>query len=325
MLAAGIACYRAWRAEGGAEPAVVAGHSLGEYTRAGGRRRADAGRRAAAGALSRPGDAGGGAGGRRRDGGDPRRWSRRRWSKAARKAAADSGEVVEAANFNDPKQTVIAGSKAGVEKACEVLKAMGAKRALPLPVSAPFHSSLMQPGGRAAAPAPGRRGRSPRRASRWSTTSTSRCETDPRRDPRCAVPPGLRPGALGRGGAGHARARHDATSSSAARARCWPAWSSASMPSCHGRRVFDPAVAGRSAGAAGMSEICRARSRWSPARRAASAARSRGTLAAQGFKVIGTATSEAGAAGHRRRRWRLSPGCRGIVPGRQRRARRSTR
>ena len=56
-----------------------------------------------------------------------------------------SGEVAEAANFNDPSQTVIAGSKAGVEKACEALKAAGAKRALPLPVSAPFHSSLMKP------------------------------------------------------------------------------------------------------------------------------------------------------------------------------------
>jgi len=54
-------------------------------------------------------------------------------------------EVVEAVNFNDPAQTVIAGTKAGVEKACEVLKAAGAKRALPLPVSAPFHSSLMKP------------------------------------------------------------------------------------------------------------------------------------------------------------------------------------
>jgi [acyl-carrier-protein] S-malonyltransferase len=53
--------------------------------------------------------------------------------------------VVEAVNFNDPAQTVIAGSKAAVEKACELLKAAGAKRALPLPVSAPFHSSLMKP------------------------------------------------------------------------------------------------------------------------------------------------------------------------------------
>ena len=58
---------------------------------------------------------------------------------------AGSAEVVEAVNFNDAAQTVIAGSKAAVEKACEVLKANGAKRALPLPVSAPFHSSLMKP------------------------------------------------------------------------------------------------------------------------------------------------------------------------------------
>jgi [acyl-carrier-protein] S-malonyltransferase len=59
--------------------------------------------------------------------------------------AKSSGEVVEAANYNDPKQTVIAGSKAGVDQACELLKAKGAKRALLLPVSAPFHSSLMRP------------------------------------------------------------------------------------------------------------------------------------------------------------------------------------
>jgi [acyl-carrier-protein] S-malonyltransferase len=58
---------------------------------------------------------------------------------------AGSGEVVEAVNFNDASQTVIAGSKAAVEKACELLKANGAKRALPLAVSAPFHSSLMRP------------------------------------------------------------------------------------------------------------------------------------------------------------------------------------
>ncbi|MDC5467596.1 ACP S-malonyltransferase, partial [Acinetobacter baumannii] len=60
-------------------------------------------------------------------------------------AALGGAEVVEAVNFNDPSQTVIAGSKAAVEKACEALKAAGAKRALPLPVSAPFHSSLMKP------------------------------------------------------------------------------------------------------------------------------------------------------------------------------------
>jgi [acyl-carrier-protein] S-malonyltransferase len=66
-------------------------------------------------------------------------------AEAVRSFGANSGEVVEAVNFNDPVQTVIAGSKAAVEKACEVVKARGAKRALPLPVSAPFHSSLMKP------------------------------------------------------------------------------------------------------------------------------------------------------------------------------------
>jgi len=64
---------------------------------------------------------------------------------ATRSFGDGSAEIVEAVNFNDPMQTVIAGSKAAVEKACEVLKANGAKRALPLPVSAPFHSSLMRP------------------------------------------------------------------------------------------------------------------------------------------------------------------------------------
>ena len=60
-------------------------------------------------------------------------------------ASHDSGEIVEAVNFNAPAQVVIAGSKAAVEKACELAKAAGAKRALPLPVSAPFHSSLLKP------------------------------------------------------------------------------------------------------------------------------------------------------------------------------------
>jgi [acyl-carrier-protein] S-malonyltransferase len=57
---------------------------------------------------------------------------------------AASGELVQAANFNEPMQTVIAGTKAAVERACEALKANGARRALTLPVSAPFHSSLMR-------------------------------------------------------------------------------------------------------------------------------------------------------------------------------------
>ena len=66
-----------------------------------------------------------------------------------------SASGVEAVNFNDPKQTVIAGSKAAVDKACEALKGRGAKRALPLPVSAPFHSSLMKPAAERAEGAPG--------------------------------------------------------------------------------------------------------------------------------------------------------------------------
>jgi [acyl-carrier-protein] S-malonyltransferase len=66
-------------------------------------------------------------------------------AEAQRSFGANSLEVVEAANFNDPAQTVIAGSKAAVDKACEILKANGAKRAPLLPVSAPFHSSLMKP------------------------------------------------------------------------------------------------------------------------------------------------------------------------------------
>ena len=60
-------------------------------------------------------------------------------------SSSGSGEIAEAVNFNDPAQTVIAGTRAGVERACELLKSRGAKRTLPLPVSAPFHSSLMKP------------------------------------------------------------------------------------------------------------------------------------------------------------------------------------
>lgn len=63
----------------------------------------------------------------------------------ATRAMNNPAEVVEAVNFNDLTQTVIAGTKAAVDKACGVLKEMGARRALPLPVSAPFHSSLMKP------------------------------------------------------------------------------------------------------------------------------------------------------------------------------------
>ncbi|MBS0430356.1 MAG: ACP S-malonyltransferase [Proteobacteria bacterium] len=148
MLVAGVAAWRAWLAEGGAQPAVVAGHSLGEYSAlvAAGvltlsqaaplvRFRAQAMQEAvpvgvgAMAAILGMESAKVIAGCAEVSAGFP----------------AGSGEVVEAVNFNDPVQTVIAGSKAAVEKACEVLKANGAKRALPLPVSAPFHSSLMRP------------------------------------------------------------------------------------------------------------------------------------------------------------------------------------
>jgi [acyl-carrier-protein] S-malonyltransferase len=148
MLVAGVAAWRVWCAEGGALPAMVAGHSLGEYTAlvASGvltlaqaaplvRFRAQAmqdavpvGVGAMAAILGMPADQ-----------------VRAGCAQAQATFAADSGEVVEAVNFNDPAQTVIAGSKAAVDKACEVLKSNGAKRALPLPVSAPFHSSLMKP------------------------------------------------------------------------------------------------------------------------------------------------------------------------------------
>ena len=144
MLTAGVANYRAWIAETGLVPSAAAGHSLGEYTAL-----------VAAGALSLS------------DALPLVRFRAQAMQEAVpvgtgamsailgldaavvrevcQQIAAASGEVVEAVNFNDPKQTVIAGSKAGVEKANEALKAAGAKRALPLPVSAPFHSSLMKP------------------------------------------------------------------------------------------------------------------------------------------------------------------------------------
>jgi [acyl-carrier-protein] S-malonyltransferase len=142
MLAAGIACYRAWRAEGGAEPAAVAGHSLGEYSAlvaAGALNLSDAlplvRFRAQAMQQAVPVGAGAMAAILGLDS--------QAVVEGCARAATETGAVVSAANFNDPKQTVISGAKAGVDKACEVLKGMGAKRALPLAVSAPFHCELM--------------------------------------------------------------------------------------------------------------------------------------------------------------------------------------
>ncbi len=144
MLVAGVAAYRAWLAEGGAVPAVVAGHSLGEYSAlvaAGVLSLHDAVQtvRLRAAAMQEAVPAGTGAmaavlGMAASD-----------VIAACAQSSMDTGEIAEAVNFNDPLQTVIAGTKLGVEKASELLKAKGAKRCLPLPVSAPFHSSLMKP------------------------------------------------------------------------------------------------------------------------------------------------------------------------------------
>ena len=146
MLVAGVAAWRVWCAAGGAKPAALAGHSLGEYSAlvaAGVLTLAQAAPlvrlRAAAMQEAVPVGAGAMAAILGLE-------ASKVISGCAEAVVALGGaEVVEAVNFNDPAQTVIAGTKAGVEKACEVLKAAGAKRALPLPVSAPFHSSLMKP------------------------------------------------------------------------------------------------------------------------------------------------------------------------------------
>jgi [acyl-carrier-protein] S-malonyltransferase len=148
MLVAGVAAYRVWMAEVGIAPRAVAGHSLGEYAalvaagaltlaaavplvRLRGQAMQEAvpvGKGAMAAIL----------------GMDPARVAAL-CAEVAAEFPPESGELVEAANFNDNGQTVISGSKVAVERACEVLKAQGAKRALLLPVSAPFHCALMRP------------------------------------------------------------------------------------------------------------------------------------------------------------------------------------
>lgn len=142
MLTAAVAVYRAWIAAGGPRPAVVAGHSLGEYSAL-----------VAAGVIdfkdavplvrfraqsmqdAVPVGQGGMAVILGLQADDVR----------AVCAEAAQGEVVEAVNFNEPTQIVIAGHTAAVERACEIAKAKGAKRAMKLAVSAPFHSSLLKP------------------------------------------------------------------------------------------------------------------------------------------------------------------------------------
>ena len=142
MLAAGVATWRIWRRRGGPVPDLVAGHSLGEFTalavagvldaddaielvRFRGQVMQDAVPRGEGGMAAIIGldDA----------------------EVEAACAEAAQGQVVEAVNYNAPSQVVIAGAAAAVERAIAAAKARGAKRALPLPVSAPFHSSLMRP------------------------------------------------------------------------------------------------------------------------------------------------------------------------------------
>ncbi|WP_041388928.1 ACP S-malonyltransferase [Polaromonas sp. JS666] len=148
MLVAGVAAYRAWIAETGAAPAAVAGHSLGEYSAlvaAGVLSLAQAAPLVRFRAQAMQDAVPVGVGAMAAILGMDAARVIEGCAEAVRTFGPNTDEVVEAVNFNDPLQTVIAGSKAAVDKACEVLKANGAKRALPLPVSAPFHSSLMKP------------------------------------------------------------------------------------------------------------------------------------------------------------------------------------
>ncbi|HQR10967.1 MAG TPA: ACP S-malonyltransferase [Casimicrobiaceae bacterium] len=142
MLTAGVAVYRAWLASGGARPSVVAGHSLGEYTAlvaAGALAFADAVPlvRFRAQAMQDAVPAGLGAMAAIMGGDDD--------AVAAACAEAAQGQVVEPVNFNAPGQVVIAGHREAVERAIALARQKGAKRGVMLPVSAPFHCSLLKP------------------------------------------------------------------------------------------------------------------------------------------------------------------------------------
>jgi len=141
MLAAGVAVYRLWLTLGGAQPALMAGHSLGEYTAltcAGALNFADALRlvrlRAEAMQSAVPDGVGAMAAILGLD------------DDAIRAVCAEAaqGEVLAAVNFNSPGQVVIAGHKTAVDRGCALAKQRGAKRALPLPVSVPSHCDLMR-------------------------------------------------------------------------------------------------------------------------------------------------------------------------------------
>ncbi len=146
LLTSSVALWRSWRAAGGAVPSIMAGHSLGEFSAlvcAGAIDFSDAvqlvrqrgafmqsavpvGAGAMAAIIGLDDDA---------------------INQVCAAAAASTGETVAAVNYNSPGQVVIAGNVAAVEVAIENCKAAGAKRALPLPVSAPFHTELMRPAG----------------------------------------------------------------------------------------------------------------------------------------------------------------------------------
>ena len=148
MLVAGVAAYRVWMAEVGVAPQAVAGHSLGEYAAlvaAGSLTLAQAAPLVRLRAQAMQDAVPVGVGAMAAILGMDALRVAALCAEVTQEFGAASAEVVEAANFNDPSQTVISGSKAAVDRACEVLKANGAKRALILPVSAPFHSSLMLP------------------------------------------------------------------------------------------------------------------------------------------------------------------------------------
>jgi [acyl-carrier-protein] S-malonyltransferase len=142
MLAAGVGIYRAWLAAGGAVPAMMAGHSLGEYTALTAAEAMPLERalqlvRFRAQAMQEAVPAG--------SGGMAAIMGLNDELVAQACAEAAQGEVVEPVNFNAPSQVVVAGHVAAVQRACEAAKRLGAKRAVPLTVSAPFHSSLLAP------------------------------------------------------------------------------------------------------------------------------------------------------------------------------------
>lgn len=142
MLASAVSFFNAWIAAGGQRPAWAAGHSLGEYaalTAAGVFTLADATKAVRFRAEKMQSAVPVGQGGMAAILGLPAA------DVVAACADAAQGQVVEAVNFNAPDQTVIAGHAQAVERACALVKERGAKRALPLPVSAPFHSSLLAP------------------------------------------------------------------------------------------------------------------------------------------------------------------------------------